>query len=234
MGLGSSISSEARAARLPPHSLASSRISFDSTSSVFCASPCTFLVAAAPSPSASAPLLTRVLIPLHARAMVSMSSRRSALMSFLSRWRDRRNWLRVIRLMGSFYSPPAEPCTAQEQGGDEPERGRHAGRGRQRAGSERNQGMAGVQERGAQSHRLALPAGRRGLVEERHDDRLGAAQADSQDERQREEQRHARDQREHEVGGAGKREREAHHAPLIEPADEERHRQSNREGGEGK
>src|SRR5438093_13125157 len=74
IGRGSSISSEARAARLPPHSLASSRISLDSTSSFFCTSPCTLRVAAPPRPSPSAPLLTRVLIALQARAI---STRRS-------------------------------------------------------------------------------------------------------------------------------------------------------------
>jgi hypothetical protein len=38
------------------------------TSSFFCVSPCTFCMPAAPWPSASAPLLTRVLIALQARA----------------------------------------------------------------------------------------------------------------------------------------------------------------------
>src|SRR3989454_1244754 len=104
IGRGFSISSEARAARLPPHSLASSKISLDSTSSFFCTSPCTLRVAAPPRPSPSAPLLTRVLIALQARAMVSISRRRSALISFLSRCRSIRNCVRWTRRMGAFYA----------------------------------------------------------------------------------------------------------------------------------
>src|SRR4051812_49924815 len=46
----SSISSETSAARLPPHSFASSRISFDITSRFFCISPWTFSVPASPRP----------------------------------------------------------------------------------------------------------------------------------------------------------------------------------------
>src|SRR5262245_34298094 len=110
-------------------------------------------------------------MPLHARAMVSMRSRRSALMSFLSRWRETRNWLSVIRLvMTSFYALARKPGTAQEKRGEQPVHRRHAGGGRERARGERDEGMAAVQERGAQAHRLALAPGRRGLVEERHDD----------------------------------------------------------------
>ena len=63
---------EASAARWPPHSLASSSTSLAITSSFFCASPCTFSVPAEPSTSPSAPLLTRVLIALQARATTSM------------------------------------------------------------------------------------------------------------------------------------------------------------------
>src|SRR3954469_5086314 len=171
MGRGSSISSEASAARLPPHSFASSRISFESTSSVFCASPWTFLVAAPPSPSASAPLFTRVLMPLHARAIVSMSRRRSALMSFLSRWRASRNWLSVMRFMAAlFYSLACEPGAAQEERGEQPEHRPHAGHRRKGARGQRNHRVAAVQERGAHADRLALASRRRGLVKERHDD----------------------------------------------------------------
>ena len=54
---------------------------------------------ASPRPSASAPLFTRVLIALQARAMVSISRRRSALIRLRSRWRETRNWERVTRLM---------------------------------------------------------------------------------------------------------------------------------------
>src|SRR5262245_30410046 len=196
MGLGSSISSEASAARFPPHSLASSRISFESTSSVFWASPCTFFVAAEPRPSASAPLLTRVLMALHARAMVSMSSRRSALMRFLSRWRETRNWLSVIRfVMGSFYALSREPGAAQEKRCEQPVHRRHPGGRRDGTRGERDEGVAAVEEGGAQPHGLALAPGRRSLVEQRHDDRLRAAQADAEHERERHQQRHARDQR---------------------------------------
>src|SRR5688500_11935434 len=117
MGRGSSISSEASAARLPPHSLASSRISLDSTSRVFCASPCTLRVAAEPSPSASAPLLTRVLMPLQARAMVSISSRRSGLIRFLSRCRETRNWESVMRFMAGYsMRMPGRIITGQPTG----------------------------------------------------------------------------------------------------------------------
>src|SRR5215470_7009494 len=157
MGRGSSISSEASAARLPPHSFASSRISLESTSSVFCASPWTLLFPAEPRPSASAPLLTRVLIPLHARAIVSMSRRRSALMSFLSRWRATRNWLSVIRFMVAlFYSAAREPGATEEKRGEQPVHRPHAGERRQGAGAERDQCVAAVQERGAHPHRLPL------------------------------------------------------------------------------
>src|SRR4030095_3933702 len=180
------ISSEASAARLPPHSFASSRISFESTSRVFCASPCTFFVAAEPRPSASAPLLTRVLIALQARAIVSMRRRRSALMRFFCFCLETRNWVSVIRFMGHlFYALACEPGAAQEKGREQPVHRRHAGGGGERARGERDEGMAAVQERGAQAHRLALASGRRGLVEERHDDRLRAAEREPHGARQR-------------------------------------------------
>src|SRR5207342_2996121 len=56
-----------------------------STSSFFCASPCTFTLAASPLPASprmlpSAPLPTAVAIVLQARATTSISRRRSALM----------------------------------------------------------------------------------------------------------------------------------------------------------
>src|SRR3970040_1186017 len=140
MGLGSAISSETSAARLPPHSFASSRISFESTSSFFCASPWTFSEPAEPSPSASAPLLTRVLIALQARAMVSISRRRSALIRFLPRWRSIRNWVRLTRFMGSFYLLPRVPGAGEQAGGEQHEHRRHAERGRERAGGERDEG----------------------------------------------------------------------------------------------
>src|SRR5262249_14673174 len=217
-------------ARLPPHSFASSRISFESTSSVFCASPWTLLFPAEPKPSASAPLFTRVLIPLHARAIVSMSRRRSALMSFLSRWRATRNWLSVIRFMAAlFYSPAREPGAAQEKRGEQPVHRPHAGNRGQRAGAERNERVAAGEERGAHALRLAGETGRGGLVEGRHDDRLRAAQAEPEDEGERHEERHAREDGEEDVGGAGKRHCRAHHHPLAQALHDQRHDEPHRE-----
>ena len=78
-----SISSEARPARCPPQALASSRISLLSTSSFFCASPWTLMLAppslppASPSTPPSAPFPTAIEIRLQARATTSISRRRS-------------------------------------------------------------------------------------------------------------------------------------------------------------
>src|SRR5262249_5894942 len=221
-------------ARLPPHSFASSRISFESTSSVFCASPWTLLFPAEPKPSASAPLFTRVLIPLHARAIVSMSRRRSALMSCLSRWRATRNWLSVIRFMAAlFYSPAREPGAAQEKRGEQPVHRPHAGDRGQGAGAERNERVAAVEERGAHAHRLALATGRRSLVEERHDHRLRAAQAEPEDEGERQEERHAREQGKQKIRRPGYPHRRAHHHPLAQALHHERHEEPHREGRQG-
>src|SRR5438445_4071882 len=144
IGTGRSTSSEANAARLPPQTLASMRISLESTSSFFCASPCTLSVPAPPSPSASAPLLTRVLIALQARAMVSSSSRRSALITFCC-WRPTRNCVSVIRFMRAlFYALSGEPSAAQEQRRDQREHRSHAERRGHRTGGERNEGLAAV------------------------------------------------------------------------------------------
>src|SRR5437868_3428535 len=52
-----------------------------------------------------------------------------------------------------------------------------------------------VQHRGAHPYGFALPAGRRGLVEHRHDDGLRAAEAQPQQEGQRHQRRHAAGQR---------------------------------------
>ncbi|KAG1249810.1 hypothetical protein G6F65_018981 [Rhizopus arrhizus] len=79
-GGGGAISSEALAARWPPHALAWSRISLLMTSSFFCASPCTLPVPASPSTPPRAPLLTAMEMLVQARATTAISWRRSALM----------------------------------------------------------------------------------------------------------------------------------------------------------
>src|SRR5512144_2847729 len=116
--------------------------------------------------------------------MVSISSRRSALMRPLSRWRATRNWVSVTRRIGSFYRAahlaPREPRPAEERRGEQPEDRRHAHRDGKRARAERDEGLAGVDHGGADADRLALAAFRRRLVEKRHDDRLRAAQAEAE------------------------------------------------------
>ena len=59
----------------------------------------------------AAPLLTRVLIALQARAMVSISRRRSALMR-PARWRSMRNCVREVRRMAGFY-PRIRPAACR-------------------------------------------------------------------------------------------------------------------------
>src|SRR5258708_6770291 len=73
-----SISSDAMAARWPPHSFASISTSLAMMSSFFWISPCTFSLSALPITSPSAPLLTLMLMLLQARATTSISKRSSA------------------------------------------------------------------------------------------------------------------------------------------------------------
>ena len=73
-------------------------------------------------------MLTRVLIALQARAMVSISSRRSALIRFLSRWRATRNWESVTRLMAADFTcclranhaPPSRQAASTQNTGAMP------------------------------------------------------------------------------------------------------------------
>src|SRR5258706_2780894 len=210
MGTGFSTSSEAKAARLPPQTFASSKISLESTSSFFCTSPWLFSESREPCPSARAPLLTRVLIALQARAIVSRRSRRSALIrSFCCR--PTRYWVSVTRRMRRILrgagSRPfveldlGEPGAAEQTGGDQAEHRRHARRGRERAREERDQRVAAVEQRGAQAHRLALAPGGRRLVEERHDHRLCRAQPQAEDDGKHEQSGHP--SRERKDGGGG-------------------------------
>src|SRR4051812_40197460 len=121
------------------------------------------LVPALPWPSARAPLLTRVLMALQARAIVSSRSRRSALMRFLSRCRASRNWLRVTRRMPCILRrlsaiarrrlAASEPCGAEQAAGQQPEHGRHADGQRESAGAQRNERLAGVDHGGADAYR---------------------------------------------------------------------------------
>ena len=74
MRWGSSISSDTIAASWPPHSFASTSTSLATTSSFFCASPCTFWVPTTSPMPASAPFPTAWLIILHARAITSSRS----------------------------------------------------------------------------------------------------------------------------------------------------------------
>src|SRR5574343_260966 len=82
---GRSISSEAMAARWPPHSLASSRMSLDSTSSFFCASPCTLSLPASPSTPPSPPLPMSTEMVWQARETISIRNLRSPVMAPLVR-----------------------------------------------------------------------------------------------------------------------------------------------------
>src|SRR5258708_2315277 len=89
------ISSEAMAARWPPHSLASISTSLAMMSSFFWTSPCTFSLPAVPSTSPRAPLLTLMAMRLQARATISMS-RRSCGASWASpRCCSIRYWVRL-------------------------------------------------------------------------------------------------------------------------------------------
>ncbi len=67
IGYGSGISSDTSPASCPPHSFVRTKISFASTSSFFCASPCTLSEPASPSASISAPFPMSVEMRLHAR-----------------------------------------------------------------------------------------------------------------------------------------------------------------------
>src|SRR5207248_2651719 len=58
----------------------------------------------------------------------------------------------------------SEPCAAKKQRRDQRENRRHAERARDGAGGERDEGLAAVQHRGANTYRLALAPGRRGFV----------------------------------------------------------------------
>ena len=87
------------APRLPPHSLASSRMSLAITSSFFWASPCTLPVPASPSTPASAPLFTEWAMALQARATVSINRRRSGGSAPCWRCSSIRNREREIRLL---------------------------------------------------------------------------------------------------------------------------------------
>src|SRR5690606_18643091 len=120
MGWQWSISSEAQAARCPPQALASSRISLESTSSFFCASPCTLPVPASPSTPPSAPLPTAIEMLVQARATTAISWRRSALMRPARcssiRWRVRETWLDIADLRsggrGAIVAQGAAGCRA--------------------------------------------------------------------------------------------------------------------------
>ena len=68
-----------------------------------------------------------------------------------------------------------------------------------RAGGERDEGLAGVDHGGADAHRLALAAGRRRFVEQRHDHRLRRAEAQAEHEGERHQERHALDEGEEQV-----------------------------------
>src|SRR5512139_4304459 len=99
-----SISSEAMAARWPPHSLASISTSLAMMSSFFCTSPCTFSLCALPSTSPSAPLLTLMLMRLQARATTSISRRSWAGMWPCWRCCSTRYWVRLMRRLMSIPS----------------------------------------------------------------------------------------------------------------------------------
>src|ERR1051326_4473549 len=66
-------------------------------------------------------------MPLQARAMVSISRRRSALMRFFSRWRLTRNWLSVTRRMKNYFTcclanqpPPSSSAASSQNAGAMP------------------------------------------------------------------------------------------------------------------
>src|SRR5690606_37393972 len=99
-----SISSEAMAARWPPHSLASSRISLESTSSFFWTSPWMFSLSRLPNTPPRAPLPTAWPMALQARATISISSRTSGRSAVAPRCCSTRYWVRVLRFMGCLAS----------------------------------------------------------------------------------------------------------------------------------
>ena len=140
-----------------------------------------------------------MLIALQARAMVSMRSRRSALISFLSRWRATRNCDSVTRLMRRIlyllanHAPPSRKAASTQNTGAMPTA--------VDAAPEASGMSVWLPLRSEVRRPTASPGARAGGgVEERHDDRLRAAEAQAEHERQQHERRHAL-RREKQVAG---------------------------------